>query len=277
MKKTLMFLLLGIFLTGCEGFDKTAQNEYELATKRWNAGDYQNAVRQYFSLVKEHPYSSRADDALYWAGVTQFLYLGETEKSLQTLRLLLKRYPRRDMAPAAQWYIAQIYEFGYSDYERAVEEYRKASEYSNREVREKSLYSLADNLFRLGKREQARDVWMRQVTEFPNGPQSRVAYYRLGTAAFAKGELENAEASIERRSRTIRTRSLSSRRSSRLRNVLKRMTIWPKRSDSIKRSSPCMRIRRPSRSRSARLKPGSSRKDIDNAQGECYPKCLIYA
>lgn len=194
MKKGVIVLLLGMFLlAGCDALDRTAQNEFEAATKLWNAGDYQNAVKLYYSLVKEHPSSSKADAALYWAGVTQFLYLGETEKSLQTFRLLLKRYPRRDMAPAAQWYIAQIYELGYSDYERAAAEYRKASEYSNREVKEKSLYSLADNLFRLGKRDEARDVWMRQVTEFPSGPQSRLANYRLGTAAFAKGDLKNAE------------------------------------------------------------------------------------
>ena len=193
MKRLVIVFLLGIVLTGCDAFDKAAINEYEVATKQWNAGDYQNAVKQYFVLVQEHPSSSRADDALYWAGVTQFLYLGETEKALQTLRLLLKRYPQKDMAPAAQWYIAQIYELGYSDYERAAVEYRKAAEYSNREVREKSLYSLADNLFRLGKQDEARDIWMRQVTEFPNGPQSRIAYYRLGTAAFAKGDLKKAE------------------------------------------------------------------------------------
>ncbi len=194
MKKLVIVLLLTIFvLSGCNVFDKAAQNEFEAATKLWNAGDYQSAVRLYFELVKEHPSSSRADDALYWAGVTQFLYLGETEKALQTLRLLLKRYPQRDMAPAAQWYIAQIYELGYSDYERATAEYRRAAEYSDREVREKSLYSLADNLFRLGKRDEARDIWMLQVAEFPNGPQSRIAYYRLGTAAFAKGELKSAE------------------------------------------------------------------------------------
>lgn len=192
MKKLAIIILLGTLLAGCDVFDKAAINEYEAATKRWNAGDYQNAVKMYFALVKEHPYSSRADDALYWAGVTQFLYLGETEKALQTLRLLLKRYPRRDMAPAAQWYIAQIYELGYSDYGRAAEEYRKAAEFPNPEVRERSLYSLADNLFRLGKREEARDIWIRQVTEFPNGPQSRIAFYRLGTAAFAKGDLEKA-------------------------------------------------------------------------------------
>jgi TolA-binding protein len=130
--------------------------------------------------------------------VTQFLYLGETEKALQTLRLLLKHYASSDMAPAAQWYIAQIYELGYSDYGRAIEEYRKAAEYSNREVREKSFYSLADNLFRLGKRQEAQEVWTRQVTEFPNGPQSRLAFYRLGTAAFAHGELEAAEAFYRR-------------------------------------------------------------------------------
>jgi tetratricopeptide (TPR) repeat protein len=97
------------------------------------------------------------------------------------------------MAPFAQWYIAQIYELGYSDYERAVVEYRKAIECTNREVREKSLYSLAECLFRVGKIEEARTTWTRQVTEFPNGPQSRLAFFRLGTAAFSRGELDTAE------------------------------------------------------------------------------------
>jgi TolA-binding protein len=194
MKKIMIVLLLGLLLAGCDTFDKTAINEYEAATRQWNAGDYPTAVRMYFALVKEHPYSSRADDALYWAGVTQFLYMGQTEKALQTLQLLLKRYPHRDMAPRAQWYIAQIYELGYSDYARAVEEYRKAAAYSNREVKEKSLYSLADCLFRVGKIDEARDVWTRQVAEFPSGPNVKLGYYRLGTTAFSKGELEKAEA-----------------------------------------------------------------------------------
>ena len=194
MKKIRIMILLGMLLAGCDVIDKTAINEYEAATKRWNAGDYQTAVTMYFALVKEHPHSSKADEALYWAGVTQFLYLGETEKGLQTLRLLLKRYPNRDRAPHAQWYIAQIYELGFSNYERAIEEYRKASDYTNREVREKSLYGLADCLFRIGKIEEARNTWMRQVTLFPSGPQSRLAYFRLGTAAFSKGDIEKAKA-----------------------------------------------------------------------------------
>ncbi len=191
MKKLGTILLFAAILAGC--FDQAASDEYEAATKRWNAGDYQTAVRMYFALVKEHPASQKADDALYWAGVTQFLYLGETDKALQTLRLLLKTYPQRDTAPQAQWYIAQIYELGYSNYEKAIEEYRKAASYSNRDVREKSLYSEAECLFRIGKIEDARSTWMKQVTEFPNGPQSRLAYFRLGTAAFSKGELDVSE------------------------------------------------------------------------------------
>jgi TolA-binding protein len=186
--------MLAVLLAGCDMLDKTAIDEYEAATKRWNAGEYPTAVRMYFALVKEHPRSSRADDALYWAGVTQFLYLGQTEQALQTLHLVLKRYPRRDMAPQAQWYIAQIHELGYNDYGRAIEEYRKAIEYPNRDVREKSLYSLADCLFRLGKIEESREVWTRQVEEFTAGPNVRLAYYRLGTTAFSKGELDKAEA-----------------------------------------------------------------------------------
>ncbi len=193
MRTLFVFFLCVSVLAGCDLFDRTAQNEYDAATKRWNSGDYATAVRMYLALVKEHPRSSRADDALYWVGVTQFLYLGQTEQSLQTLQLLLKRYPNRDTAPQAQWYIAQIYELGYSDYARAVEEYRKAAQYANRDVREKSLYSLADCLFRVGKSDEAREVWMSQVTEFPNGPNVRLGYYRLGTTAFAKGQLDKAE------------------------------------------------------------------------------------
>jgi TolA-binding protein len=195
MKGTLgIAVILALALGGCEALDKEAREEYEAATRRWNAGEYQAAVSQYIGLVKKHPFSPHADNALYWVGVTQFLYMGETDKSLQTFRLLLKKYPRRDMAPAAQLYIAEIYEMGFSDYARAVEEYRKAAEYSDKEVREKSLYSLADNLFRLGKAEEAYDTWMRQVTEFPAGSRADMAYYRIGTTAFSKGRIGEAEA-----------------------------------------------------------------------------------
>ncbi len=193
MKKALLVILIGFLLTGCNVFDKAANDKYEAATKCWNARDYQTAVRLYFELVKEHPSSPKADDALYWAGVTQFLYLGETDKALQTLRLLLKTYPNRERAPHAQWYIAQIYELGYNDYERAIKEYQAAAAYTNPEVREKSLYSLAECQFRVGRIEEARETWTKQVTEFPNGSQSRLAYFRLGTAAFSKGDLDASE------------------------------------------------------------------------------------
>jgi len=182
-----------LFAAGCDVLDKQAANEYEAATKKWNAGEYQAAVALYTELVRQHPYSPYADNALYWVGVTQFLYLDETSKALRTLELVIKRYPNRDMAPAAQFYIAQIYELGYNDYGRAVEEFRKASESSDRDVREKSLYCLADNLFRLGSIEEARKTWSRQISEFPKGPQSSLAYFRLGTAAFSKGDIRGAE------------------------------------------------------------------------------------
>jgi TolA-binding protein len=193
MRTVLLILMISALLTACDFVDRSASNEYEAATKRWNAGEYQAAVQLYFKLVKEHPSSPKAVEALYWAGVTQFLYLGETDKALKTLRLLLKTYPRKERAPYAQWYIAQIYELGYSDYERAIAEYRKAASYTNREVREKSLYSVAECLFRTGKIDEARETWSLQVAEFPNGQQSRLAYFRLGTAAFSRGELDISE------------------------------------------------------------------------------------
>lgn len=180
-------------LTACEAVDKQASFEYEAATKRWNAGDYATAVSMYVNLVKGHPFSPHADNALYWIGVTQFLYLGETEKSLETFRILLKKYPNRDMAPAAQLYIAEIYELGYNDYHRAIEEYRKATHYSDKDVRERSLYSLADNLFRVGQIDEARTTWKAQIKEFPRGGKADLALYRLGTTAFSRGQIEEAE------------------------------------------------------------------------------------
>lgn len=201
-----LFLLPALCLCSCNTFDKKATDQYEAATKRWNNGEYQLAARMYLGLVKDHPFSARADDALYWVGVTQFLYLGQTDQALETLGLLLKRYPHRDMAPQAQWYIAQIMELGFSDYDKATGEYRKAAEYStNREVREKSLYSLADCLFRVGKIEEAREIWTLQTKEFPAGPQANLGYFRLGTTAFSKGELEAATVFIEKRLKTTTT------------------------------------------------------------------------
>ena len=199
MRMRLVVMLVLVFLmAGCEVFDKQATLEYEAATKRWYSGDYPAAVSMYIGLVKNHPYSPHADNALYWVGVTQFLYLGETEKSLQAFRLLLKKYPRRDMAPAAQLYIAEIYELGYNDYTRAIDEYRKATNYADKDVREKSLYSLADNLFRVGKIDEARDTWMVQVKEFPRGGKADIAFYRLGTLSFSKGNIDAAAAYYRR-------------------------------------------------------------------------------
>lgn len=188
------FALAGaLMFAACDFLDKSTTVEYENAMKVWNEGNRRAAVTRFLAVAKEHPYSPLADNALYWAGKTQFLYLGETEKALQTLNFTLKKYPRRDAAPQAQYMIAQIYELGYHDYERAIVEYQRASDYTDREIREKSLYSLGDNLFRLGKADDAWEAWTRQVQEFPRGQQSKLAYFRLGTAAFAKGDLAAAE------------------------------------------------------------------------------------
>lgn len=191
-----------LLMPACGFFDRQAKEEYEAASRRLAAGEHQAAASLFITLVKNHPFSPQADNALYWAGVTQFLYLSETEKSLQTLRLLLKKYPRRDMAPSAQLYIAEIYELGYNDYHRAIEEYRKAALYADKEVRERSLYSLADNLFRVGKIDEAQDAWLVQVKEFPAGGRADIAFYRLGTTAFSRGRLNEAE-SYYRRSLSV--------------------------------------------------------------------------
>ncbi len=187
-------LALFLLAAGCEALDKEARQKYEAATKRWDAGDYQTAAMMYVRLAKEHPFSPHADNALYWVGVTQFLYLNQTERSLETLRVLLKKYPRRDMASAAQLQIAEIYERGYHDYPLAIAEYRKAAAYADEEVREKSLYRLADNLFRVGSIDEAQETWTLQTREFPRGSLADMAFYRLGTAAFSQGRIDEAEA-----------------------------------------------------------------------------------
>ncbi len=192
-RRLVIVLALSLIIGGCDFIDKRAAEDYEAATKRWYAGEYQAAVSMYITLVKQHPYSAYADNALYWVGVTQFLYLGETDKALESFRLLLKKYPRRDMAPAAQLYIAEIYELGYNDYPRAIEEYRKASQYSDKEVRERGLYSLADNLFRVGRIAEAQETWLTQVREFPRGNRADIAFYRLGTTSYSRGKIDEAE------------------------------------------------------------------------------------
>ena len=113
------------------------------------------------------------------------------------------------MAPSAQLAIAEIYELGYEDLPRAIEEYRRAAAYSDKEVREKSLYSLADNLFRVGKVDEAQETWKRQVKEFPRGSRADLAFYRLGTTAFSRGKIDDAEAYYRRALEVSRDREIT--------------------------------------------------------------------
>jgi len=186
-------LVLGAALAGWPVASSLINRQRSSTKQRPSAGTPVTTRRgiDVYQPVKNHPTAPmrimRSTDRGH-----PFLYLGETERSLQTFRLLLKKYPSRDMAPAAQLYIAEIYELGYNDYVRAIEEYRKATHYSDKDVRERSLYSLADNLFRSARLTTRGAHGRPRLRSFPR-QQGRPGVLRLGTTAFSKGQIEEAE------------------------------------------------------------------------------------
>ena len=70
-------------------------NEYEAATKRWNAGDYQTAVRMYFALVKEHPSQLAGGRCAVLGGRDPVSLPGrDREGAPDACGCCLKRYPQ---------------------------------------------------------------------------------------------------------------------------------------------------------------------------------------
>ncbi len=78
------------------------------AEELWSKKNYSAAVADFDWVVKEDPSGSLGLQALYRASTTRTLFLGEHERALSGLKLVIERAPNSDLASASRREVAEI-------------------------------------------------------------------------------------------------------------------------------------------------------------------------
>jgi N-acetylmuramoyl-L-alanine amidase len=80
----------------------------ELYSKTRNKADMNSALMQYNRVVRDHPDSSLADDALYQIARIRAYQTGEKDRAKKALKVVIERYPNGDAAPDAKQLLAKL-------------------------------------------------------------------------------------------------------------------------------------------------------------------------
>jgi len=87
---------------------RSARTYEGLAKRSFNPADAAEAIKRYESVTAHFPRSPLADDAIFCVARIQEESLKDPAAAQQTLRRLIKNYPKGDMAPKAKTKLAQL-------------------------------------------------------------------------------------------------------------------------------------------------------------------------
>ncbi len=160
---------------------------YARAEAQKIVGDHREAARLYKKLQRRHPYSPKADDALYQLGLIRRLHLKSYPEAILAFLLLEKDYPDSPLAAKALQQAAEIYKNQLLDYPRALVIYQKLFDRGGNEAAT-AQYQVADCYFRLNNFEQARIEFESLLKNYPHSPGSAEAHYRLAVILALEGE-----------------------------------------------------------------------------------------
>ncbi len=131
------------FLAGHAGHDRSDYAQFMLAESYFEDGDYEMAAVEYRVLISDYGYSEYVDDALFKEAVCFFrqapkahLDQSRSLEALSRLRQFLQTFPRSDLVPEAQRYVAEIHE------RLAEKDYRNARFYFDRKLLNSALIYL---------------------------------------------------------------------------------------------------------------------------------------
>lgn len=103
-----LLLALGLALSVISCSIQGQSERFLEAEDLWSKKNYSAAVADFDWVVKEDPSGSLGLQALYRASMTRTLFLGEHERALNGLKLVIERAPNSDLAFASRREVAEI-------------------------------------------------------------------------------------------------------------------------------------------------------------------------
>jgi outer membrane protein assembly factor BamD len=112
MKISVLLILFIVVIAGCSGSEDTTQlspeEHYNYAFELFTDEDYQDAVKEFQSILLQYPGSAVNDDAQYYLGFTYFKR-GEFLLAAYEFSKLIRDIPASTFVPDAQYMLAESY------------------------------------------------------------------------------------------------------------------------------------------------------------------------
>ncbi|MGB9595006.1 MAG: N-acetylmuramoyl-L-alanine amidase [Candidatus Poribacteria bacterium] len=130
-------------------YNSILDGKVEPSAKNWN-----DAIKQFEKIVKDHPKSKFADSAQYNTGQCYIwansVLKDSPQKAIKAFDYLISRYPNSKLIDEAYYWRAYAYSLK-SDYKRAIQEYERfKAKFPNSDLYQESLYQIRECKAKLG-------------------------------------------------------------------------------------------------------------------------------
>ena len=165
-------------------------------------GDYKKSLKIFRQVEKKG--GDWTDDGAYFSALTlweQNLASPSEKTSVQALEaqsLFIKSYPNSPFSAAVHLRLAN-YHYGLRNYLVAAGAYKRVlEEDATAELKEEAIWKLLDCYSRVFEFEEAHQVALRLLREFPHHPKTRETQLRLGIILKDKGQYAQAIVQLEK-------------------------------------------------------------------------------
>ena len=137
-------------------YNSILDGNIEPSEKNWN-----DVIKQFEKIVKDHPKNKFADDAQYNIGQcyvwANSVLKNSPQKAIKAFDYLISHYPNSEFADDAYYWRAYAYSLK-GDYKRAIQEYERfGAKYPKSDLYQESLYQIRECKLKLGIRIEYAD------------------------------------------------------------------------------------------------------------------------
>ena len=168
-----------------------AQAQFDIALRRYQAGDYQASAEAFRRVVSQFPSYSGADRAHYLMA-DAYVRAGQTEEARTALEQFVSFFPNSEYRASVQLQLGAT-RFAAGDYARAAVDFTSVlSDSAAPEVKTAATYNLALCHRLLGEPEKAKEMLEAYRKAHPKDERAAEVAHQLGTIHEDAGRFEDA-------------------------------------------------------------------------------------
>ena len=173
--------IIMLLASGCGG--SGIKTEYVLAETLWQQGNYEASARQFERVYQKDPKGNLGHQALFRAAMTHYLFLRKFPQAVELFTKYIEVAPEGSGVNDARMQVGEIYFNKMSQYENAIQHYRKLLKDSPKSADSPEfLFRIGRSQFFLWRFEEAIQTFQALISAAPQSHQAAEASYQIGAA-----------------------------------------------------------------------------------------------